>query len=263
MSWRHARWRRRPRRGLPLFPRLLLTGYLLTTLALAGVTYLTGRIAASFGGDGRKGAGAARRPDTQLYAHPYGALIQQAAAEQGLDPVLVVAVIEVESGFNPAAVSSRGARGLMQIIPSTWRELNPDAACPGNHPPPAREPGCIYDPAANVTSGTRYLRRLLNQFDGDVILALAAYNAGQGAVERAAAPGEAGGVPAFAETQRYTELVLDRWAKERVGLTYDQARGLSRLLVLARWLLAVDVVVLGLAFATRPAWAGEAGRWGR
>jgi soluble lytic murein transglycosylase-like protein len=176
-----------------------------------------------------------------------------------LDPLLVAAVVEVESGFDAAAVSPRGARGLMQIIPSTWRELNPASACRGAHAPPAREPGCIYDPVANLAAGTRHLRGLLGRFNGDVLLALAAYNAGEGAVERAAGPGQAGAIPALAETRRYTELVLDRWTEARLGIGSTQVRGLARLLAVARWLLAADALVLAVALVVRPTWAGE--RW--
>ncbi|MDI6871900.1 MAG: lytic transglycosylase domain-containing protein [Bacillota bacterium] len=253
--WR-PRPRRRARRTLPLLSRLMLTAYLLTALALAGVVVLAGRTAASWSSEGRLLAGVPGRLPTRLSSLPYASLIQRTASAQGLDPVLVAAVVEVESGFNPLAVSPKGARGLMQIIAPTWQELNPASACRGDHPPPVREKGCIYDPAANLASGTRYLRSLLDRFAGDVVLALAAYNAGAEAVERVAPPGGSGAVLALAETRQYTEAVLNRWTRERVGLSYAQARALPRLLRAAWWLLAVDAAVLGMAFAVRPSWAG-------
>lgn len=114
------------------------------------------------------------------------ALVARSAAQQGLDPALVRAVVQAESGFNPRAVSPAGAKGLMQLMDGTARALGVRDA---------------FDPAENVAGGTRYLRQLLTQF-GDERLALAAYNAGPGAVQRY------GGVPPFDETQRYVATVL-------------------------------------------------------
>jgi soluble lytic murein transglycosylase-like protein len=170
-----------------------------------------------------------------------------AAEEAGLDAALVRAVVEAESGYDPQAVSRRGARGLMQIIPSTWRELNPGSPCRGEHAPPAKEAGCIFDAAANLEAGTRYLRKLLEQFRGDVELAVAAYNAGSGAVEQYATAKRPGAVPPITETKRYTAQVLDRWAGGRLGLSYPQARALTWLVAMARWVLLGNLVLLGLA----------------
>lgn len=114
------------------------------------------------------------------------ALVARSATQQGLDPALVRAVVQAESGFNPRAVSPAGAKGLMQLMDGTARALG------------VRD---SFDPAENVAGGTRYLRQLLTQF-GDERLALAAYNAGPGAVQRH------GGVPPFDETQRYVATVL-------------------------------------------------------
>jgi soluble lytic murein transglycosylase-like protein len=233
----------------------MLTAYLATSLMLVGFAILAGRLAASWTGDGRLPAGAGWFFG-EPRARPYASLIQRAAAAQGLDPALVAAVIEVESGFNPLAVSPRGAGGLMQIMPETWRELNPAGPCLGDHRPPAREKGCLFDPAANVASGTRHLRSLLDRFAGDVRLALAAYNAGAGAVERAAPPGQRGAVPALAETRSYTELVLDRWTYARVVLSYAQTRSLAGCARIAWWLLALNAGILGVAMVAKPSWAG-------
>jgi len=106
----------------------------------------------------------------------------------GVDKKLVMAVIEVESGFNAAAVSSAGAQGLMQIMPETGRDLDLD------------DP---FDPSENIDAGIRYLRYLLDTFP-DRRLAVAAYNAGPNAVKKY------GGIPPYAETQNYVEKV---WAR--------------------------------------------------
>ena len=125
--------------------------------------------------------------EQRLAAVPYGGMIRKIAERHRLDGLLVAAVIEAESGFNPFALSPRGAEGLMQVMPST----------PGY---PA-ETGA-YDPRVNIDLGTRYLRELLRRFDGDLVLALAAYNAGPAAVERFQ------GVPPYRETRHYVTRVL-------------------------------------------------------
>ena len=116
----------------------------------------------------------------------YESLVIEHAARQGLRPALVRAVIEVESAFDPRARSVKGAMGLMQLMPDTARELGV---------------GDPYDPAQNVRGGTTYLRRLLDRYDGNETLALAAYNAGATAVDRYA------GVPPYPETRQYVERV--------------------------------------------------------
>ena len=131
------------------------------------------------------------------------ALVEEVAPRYGLDPSLVLALIKVESAFKAKAVSPKNARGLMQLLPST-------AAIYG-----VTE---LFDPRQNVLAGVQHLRDLLVVFEGDVTLALAAYNAGSGAVRRY------GGVPPFPETQAYVKRIR-RYYRERthpVDLRADQ-----------------------------------------
>jgi len=121
-------------------------------------------------------------------------LVQQNAATWQVDPALVKAIIANESGFNANATSDVGAQGLMQLMPAT-------AAGVGVHN--------SYDPAQNVAGGTRYLKGLLDRFKGDTRLAVAAYNAGPGAVEKY------GDVPPYAETKNYVQNVLGSYEKYR------------------------------------------------
>jgi soluble lytic murein transglycosylase-like protein len=130
-----------------------------------------------------------------------------AAARHNVDPNLVRAVIKVESNFNSNAVSRKGAMGLMQLMPSTARSLK------------LQNP---FDPDQNVDAGVRHLKQLLENYDGDVNLTLAAYNAGAGAVARSA------GVPHFAETQNYvrriTNLYYGGFDFSSYGASHDPVR---------------------------------------
>lgn len=121
---------------------------------------------------------------------PYGTLIRRAARRHSVDELLVAAIVEAESSFNPMAMSPVGAVGLMQVMPAT-------AASFGVGDP--------FNPATNIDFGARYLSRLLNRFEGDLELALAAYNAGPGAVDRY------DGMPPYRETRAYVGRVLSRY----------------------------------------------------
>ncbi len=113
-------------------------------------------------------------------------LIERAAAEEGVDPALVAAMIAQESGGDPEAVSPAGARGLMQLMPATARMLGVED---------------VFDPLQNMSGGVRYISQLLERFGGEEKLALAAYNAGPGTVDRY------GGVPPYRETTDYVKRV--------------------------------------------------------
>ena len=146
----------------------------------------------------------ARRLATRLLPVPSRALEQvifDHAFGEDLDPRLVQAVIQVESGYNAKALSNKGAMGLMQLMPGTATELA------------VSDP---YDPEQNVRGGTTYLRRMMDRFAGDLELALAAYNAGPEAVAKYR------GVPPYPDTQDYVSLVLKlldggEGGNERVG----------------------------------------------
>lgn len=132
-------------------------------------------------------------PSFKLVSHH----MREAAAEQQLDFELLQALIATESGFDSAAVSPRGAVGLMQLMPDTARRYGVQAD--------ARTPleKKLTDPRTNIRTGARYLRDLMRLFPGNLELALAAYNAGEGAVQRAGKQ-----IPAYRETQNYVRTVM-------------------------------------------------------
>lgn len=131
----------------------------------------------------------------RLNTAAYGAEISAAAREQGVDEAIVRAIIHAESAFNPNALSRVGAQGLMQLMPATARRFGVSDA---------------FDASQNISGGVKYLAWLLKRFNGNLTLAAAGYNAGEGAVDKY------NGVPPYSETQRYVQ---------RVGVLAERYRG--------------------------------------
>jgi soluble lytic murein transglycosylase len=131
----------------------------------------------------------------------YGKFIGEAAERYRLDPELIRAVIKVESGYNPHAVSARGAMGLMQLMPDTAAEMQ------------VKEP---FAAAENIMGGSRYLRQLLDLFDNDLRLGLAAYNAGPARVLKERK------IPNIPETKQYVQKVLEEYGRTSGGTLASQ-----------------------------------------
>ena len=148
------------------------------------------------GKSGRTNKKIANRPLARLprdsTPQTINAFILAAATEHGVDPFLIKAIIKAESNFDPTAVSPKGAQGLMQLMPATARGLQ------------VSDP---FDPRDNISGGTKYFRFLLDSYEGDVELSLAAYNAGPGNVKNA--------IPNFPETRTYVAKVLDNYQSYR------------------------------------------------
>ncbi len=183
----------------------------LSALCLSGIAGAAG-VRVEMGPSGRRiiinedSAQRSRRLAGRLVPVPGAALeplIRRHSDAQNLDPKLVEAVIQVESGYNDKALSNKGAMGLMQLTPDTASLFN------------VRDP---YDAEENVRAGTRYLRQLLDRFAGRVELALAGYNAGPGAVEKHR------GVPPYAETRDYVKQVMALYRGERGGGDFASVR---------------------------------------
>ena len=146
-------------------------------------------------------------------------LVQQAGRQYGVDPKLIHAVIRQESDYNPFAVSRKGARGLMQLIPETADRFGVSD---------------IFDPAENVAGGVKYLRHLLDRYDGDSQLTLAAYNAGEAAVERAQ------GIPPYPETEDYVSRVSRFYAVSGRSASSEPAEDDASNTIRPRIVVSVD-----------------------
>jgi soluble lytic murein transglycosylase-like protein len=155
-------------------------------------------LASTLGATGGTAATTATTGSSLSASVPYANEITAAAQANGIDPALLAGLIKQESGFNPNAGSGAGAQGLTQLMPATARGLgvtNP------------------LDPAQSIMGGAKYLKQQLDAFGGDVTKALAAYNAGPGAVKRF------GGVPPYSETQNYVRVVQANAASFRSSTT--------------------------------------------
>lgn len=152
------------------------------------------------------------RPAVSIGRDGVERLVREAADRHGVDPALIRAVVETESNWDPGAVSRRGAAGLMQLIPTTAERFGVS----GND---------IFNPQQNVDAGVRYLKTLLDRYNGNLDLALAAYNAGEGAVDRAH------GVPSFRETRNYVTKVQNAYFRPgsgRLSSTWSSPRGIHK-----------------------------------
>jgi hypothetical protein len=127
-------------------------------------------------------------------------LVREAADRHNVDPALIRAVIQTESNWNSGALSRKGAGGLMQLIPTTAQRFGAND---------------LFNPQQNIDAGVRYLKTLLERYNGNLDLALAAYNAGEGAVDRAH------GIPAYRETRNYVQKVQDAYFRPGSGRLSD------------------------------------------
>jgi len=125
-------------------------------------------------------------------ASPYRLLIESISSRNGVDPDLIDAMMKTESNYNPKAISSKGARGLMQLIPETGRRFGVED---------------FFDPRQNIEGGVRYIKYLLEMFHGNVDLSLAAYNAGENLVARL------GKIPPISETRNYVQKIRTAYTK--------------------------------------------------
>ena len=167
----------------PLKPKLVATKPLNTI-------YLPAEF--SFSGRGR--------PEMDIDRDGVEKLVREAANRHNMDPALIRAVIQTESNWNPRAYSHKGAGGLMQLIPTTAQRYG------------AYD---VFDPQQNIDAGVKYLRTLLQRYNGNLELALAAYNAGEGAVDRVH------GIPSYRETRSYVQRVQDAYFRPGSGRMSD------------------------------------------
>jgi soluble lytic murein transglycosylase-like protein len=174
---------------------------------------------------------------------PYADIINRTARQTGVNARVVAAVVQTESSFQPRALSRAGAAGLMQIIPSTWKQVNQELkVCNGRHSGDCTL-DCYFDAELNVRIGSAYLKQLIARYGGDVALALAAYNAGPGSVDRY------GGIPPFQETEEYVERVMRNWytaSNKALPLPYLTGRQWDNWHRIIGWVLGVTLLALTL-----------------
>ncbi len=173
-------------------------------------------------------------------------LVAEVSAEHGVDPELVDCVVRMESGYNPRAVSHKGAMGLMQLMPGTARRHG------------VNDP---FDPADNVRGGVRELARLIELYAGNLALALAAYNAGEAAVAKY------GGVPPYRETRSYVVNILSMYTGKPYQMGSRSARSTVRMVqgsggqtVITNYARGSEGGVLGAGAAVAPVLGGGFGR---
>jgi hypothetical protein len=138
----------------------------------------------------------------------FDSIIEKYAVEYSLDPTLIRSIIATESAFNPKAVSPKGARGLMQLMPATAASLG------------VRD---SFDPEQNIRGGTKHFRTLLDTFDNDLELSLAAYNAGENLVQRI------GRIPNIRETKNYVKSITNRYGKSQMELQHADSAKITRM----------------------------------
>ena len=143
------------------------------------------------------------KPPAEPMPHAIGDVVERIAAEQEVSPALIHSVIKVESNYNPNAVSRKGAQGLMQLIPSTAQRYGV---------------ANVFDPVDNIQGGARYLKHLLELYNGDYALALAAYNAGEGAVAKY------GDIPPYPETVNYVQSVAAQLRKNAAAKSKSETK---------------------------------------
>jgi soluble lytic murein transglycosylase-like protein len=155
----------------------------------------------------KAGSGRAAQGVVAAYRASWDEMIQRTADQHQVDPDLVRAVVRVESNYNPYAVSSRGARGLMQLVPATARRFGV---------------GNVFDPKANLDGGVRYLKYLMNLFRGDLKLSLAAYNAGENAIQ------DHNGVPPYPETKDYLRRISELYPLSAITTPQPSNLGIDK-----------------------------------
>jgi soluble lytic murein transglycosylase-like protein len=151
------------------------------------------------------------RPAMNLDRDGVERIVREAADRHRVDPALIRAVIETESGWNPSAVSRKGAAGLMQLHPGTAQRFGVND---------------VFNPQQNIDAGVRYLKMLLERYNGNLDLALAAYNAGEGAVDR-----HGGKIPPFRETRNYVQKVQNAYFRPgsgRLGSAWGSSRSIHK-----------------------------------